>query len=137
MKKIILASLILIFVSCKSEEKFEKDSIKKLYKSLKEHSEFESDLKENSLVQFLHNISIPELKKGRKVESESLFENFKCDCRDKLSISYSKEKELFELKIDESFFEKELDWCPETTYVFSFKMENNKITEVKLHQIAG
>lgn len=137
MKKIIVVSLILIFINCKSEVKFEKDAIKKLYSSLQKFKEFESDLEETTLVQFLNNVKISDLEKGKEVENEFLFENFKCDCNDKLSILYSNEKQQFELKIDESYFEKELDWCPETTYIFSFKMENDEITEVKLIQIAG
>jgi len=137
MKTLIFTSLILIFLSCDSKEKFEKDAVGKLFAELKKQNNFESDLTENILFEFLKNVNIVELKNGKEIEREFLFENFKCDCRDKLSITYSKENNRFELKVYESYFEKDLDWCPETSYFFSFQLDKNKIKEVKLDQIAG
>ena len=138
MKKFILSISVLFFLaSCSSNENFEKKTVEKLYAELKKQNNFESELTENTLFKFLKNVNIAELKAGKKIDQEYLFENFKCDCRDKLSIAYSLENNRFELKIYEEFFEKDLDWCPETTYFFSFKLENNQIKEVKLEQIAG
>ena len=64
-----------------------------------------------------------------------LFENFECDCYDRIKISYSDTR--FILWIDEEFYEKDLDWCPESSYSYSFKIEDKKITDLKLDFMAG
>jgi hypothetical protein len=138
MKKIILVSFIFTFlISCEINSNFEKASIENLFKELKKNSEFESELSEKILVEFLYKVDISDLKNGKSIEKEFLFEDIKCNCKDKLSISYNKENQRFELNIYEEFFEEDLDWCPESSYLFSFKFENNKISDVKLLNLAG
>ena len=77
------------------------------------------------------------MKNGKVIEKKFLFEDIKCNCNDRLSISYNKENQYFELNVYEEFFEKDLDWCPESSYSFTFKFENNKISDVKLLHLAG
>ena len=138
MRKLISACIILILsASCASNEKFKKKTVENLYNELKKENEFKSDLTQTILLQFLKNVNISALKKGQKFEHEYLFENFDCECQDNLSISYSTENNRFELTIYEESFEKDFDWCPETTYVFSFLLDKNQIKELKLDLIAG
>lgn len=137
MKNLIFTSLFLIFVSCSPIENFEKNTVEKLYAELKKQKDFKSDLTENTLIEFLQNVNILKLKNGEKIEQEYLFEKFECNCRDKISIQYSNENDQFELNVYEEYFEKDIDWCPETSYFFSFKLNNSQVENVKLEQIAG
>ena len=138
MKKLFFGfSILILLSSCNLNKKFEKHTVEKLYVELKKEKNFESDLNETMLFEFLKNVNIAELKKGKKIEQDYFFESFKCDCQDKLSISYSNENNKFELNIYEESFEKDLDWCPETTYLFSFQIESTEIKNVMLEQIAG
>jgi hypothetical protein len=137
MKKLILTSLFLIFLSCNSNENLERNTIEKLFVELKKQKDFESDLTLNTLIEFFKNVNISKLTSGKKIEQEYLFENIECDCRDRISIQYSSEKNQYELIIYEEYFIKDLDWCPETSYFFSFKLNNNQVENVKLEQIAG
>ena len=59
MKKIILVSFIFTFlISCEINSNFEKASIENLFKELKKNSEFESELSEKILVEFLYKVDI-------------------------------------------------------------------------------
>lgn len=138
MKKIILMNFVFVFfMGCNTKEKFQENTIKKLYVELKKNKEFESDLTENILIEFLENVNISEIKQGKEIEKKLIFENFKCSCLDELKITYSKKNNRFELRIYEEFFEEDIDWCPETTYFFSFKIQDEKILELKLEGISG
>jgi hypothetical protein len=86
---------------------------------------------------FLLNVKIEELKKGKIFQKEVLFEKFKNDCIDILELSYDEPTKSFILKVNEATFVKELDWCPEHTYLGSFKIINNKIMNTDFKLVAG
>ncbi|WP_156109273.1 hypothetical protein [Polaribacter sp. Hel1_85] len=113
--------------------KFDNNLVEKLYKNLK--SNFEIDFELSHLNNALNGIKMSELKNGKIFEKEMLFENFNCECYDKITISYSENR--FLLDIYEEFFEKELDWCPESSYRYSFKIVNKTISDLKLDFMAG
>lgn len=138
MKKISFTIVLLIlFASCNSSKNFEKSTVKNLYLALKNQQDFKSDLTENTLFEFLKNVNILELENGIEFEKELFFEKCECDCKDKISIKCSKGGKLFELNIYEESFENDLDWCPETSYIFTFQIKNNKIQDFRLKFIAG
>lgn len=41
------------------------------------------------------------------------------------------------LSVSEKIFVKDLDWCPEHSYLGLFKIKNNKIVSVEFKLIAG
>lgn len=154
-KLITLTGFLVLLLSCKQKEnrkdnileekltleskievetvKFDHNLIEQLYNNLK--SDFEIHFGLSHLSDVLNDISISELKNGKEFEKEMLFENFECDCYDRIKISYSDTR--FILWIDEEFYEKDLDWCPESSYSYSFKIEDKKITDLKLDFMAG
>ena len=70
-------------------------------------------------------------------EKEVLFENFDCDCKDKMQISYDKSTKVFIIQIYEASFVKDLDWCPEHSYIGYFKIIVDRIVNTKFNLIAG
>ena len=86
---------------------------------------------------FLKDVKIEDLKNGKEFEKEVLFENFDCECKDRLKISYDKSTKVFILQIHEASFVKDLDWCPEHSYIGSFKIKGNKIINIVFNLIAG
>mgnify|MGYP000654540497 CR=1 FL=1 len=114
-------------------ETFDDEIITSLYEKL--DAEFEIPFKQNHLEKFLKNRNILHLKEGKEFEKQILFEDFDCTCYDKLNISYSDNR--FFLDINVQLFVKELDWCPESTYSYSFQIVNHKITDLKLEFMAG
>ena len=113
--------------------KLDRDLIDKLYENLK--SNFEIDFELSHLNNALNGIKLSELKSGKVFEKEMLFEDFECECLDKITISYSENRYL--LDIYEEFYEKELDWCPESSYRYSFKITDENISDLKLDFMAG
>ncbi|MBP6039872.1 MAG: hypothetical protein KA523_06720 [Flavobacterium sp.] len=86
---------------------------------------------------FLKDIKIEDLKNGKEFEKEVLFENFDCDCKDRIKISYNITYGSFILEVSEATYVKDLDWCPEHSYLGSFKIKENKIVNAKFSLIAG
>jgi hypothetical protein len=113
--------------------KFDQDLVEQLYNNLK--SDFEIGFKQKHLNSILDDIKISELKNGEEFEKEMLFENFECKCYDKIKISYSDKRYI--LWIYEEFYEKDLEWCPESSYSYSFTIVNKKITDLRLDFMAG
>lgn len=89
------------------------------------------------LEDFLKDIKIEDLKKGKEFEKEVLFENFDCECKDVMKISCDKTSKTFILKINEASFVKDLDWCSEHSYIGSFKFKENKIVNAEFNLVAG
>ena len=116
-------------------EIFDDEIITSLYEKL--NSKFDIDFKQNHLESILKNRDILSLKKGEEFEKEMLFEDFKCDCIDKIRISYTGVDDRYTLLIDEEIYVANLDWCPESSYSYSFQVVNNKITDLKLDFMAG
>lgn len=112
---------------------FDQNLVQQLYNELK--SNFEIGFTQKHLNSALIGLKISELKKGKEFEKEMLFENFKCECYDNIKISYSENR--YRLWIYEEFYEKDLDWCPESNYSYSFTIANDKITDLKLDFMAG
>ena len=54
-----------------------------------------------------------------------------------MKISYSQSESRFILFVYEEFYEEELDWCPESSYSYSFGIKNLKIVDLKLDFMAG
>jgi hypothetical protein len=113
--------------------KFDQNLVEQLYNNLK--SNFEIDFKQKHLNNVLDGVKISELNDGKEFEKEMLFENFNCECYDKIRISYSDKRYI--LWIYEAFYEKDLDWCPESSYSYSFTIVKDKITDLKLDFMAG
>lgn len=116
-------------------EIFDDEIITSLYEKL--NSEFDIDFNQNHLESILKNRDILSLKEGEEFEKEMLFEDFKCDCLDKIRISYNEADDRFILWVYEEFYEADLDWCPESSYSYSFQIANHKITDLKLDFMAG
>lgn len=135
-KYLILNSFLLIY-SCSTNNVFDENEVIKLYLEIKNDNNLDSELSEQILLDFFKEVSIFDLKKGKTFEREILFEDYNCDCIDRISILYNKSTSRIELNVYEEFFEKDLDWCPETSFMFSFKLEKNNITDIKLEFIAG
>lgn len=139
-KYLICLAVGLLSFSCKERsvskiELFDQDLNKSLYEKL--NSEFEIHFSLKDLNSVLNGVKIGELKKGKEIEKVMLFENFKCDCYDKIKISYSQSENRFILFIYEEAFVEDLDWCPESSYCFSFNLKNNKIIDLRMDFIAG
>lgn len=142
MNKHLLLPLLSIFIlsSCSLTEEpgtsnFSPSLIQSLHLKLSE--QFEIDFQESHLIELLSGINLEELKNGKEYEKEFLFEDFQCDCFDKIKISYSSQDDRINLWVYEEFFEEGLDWCPESSYSYSFIIENNDIVDLQLDYMAG
>jgi len=116
-------------------QNFNKSQIKSLFEKFNKQTQTPFSYK--ILEDFLKDIKIEDLKKGKEFEKEVLFENFDCECKDVMKISFDKAAKTFILKINEASFVKDLDWCPEHSYIGSFKIENNKIVNTEFNLVAG
>ena len=54
-----------------------------------------------------------------------------------LKISYDKTSKTFILKINEASFVKDLDWCPEHSYIGTFEIKEDKIINTEFNLVAG
>jgi len=133
---------IILFLSCtllscnlSLSQNFNKSQIKTLFDSFNKQSKTPFNYK--VLDDFLKDIKIEDLKNGKEFEKEVLFENFDCDCKDRIKISYNKTYSSFILEVSEATYVKDLDWCPEHSYLGSFKIKENKIVNAKFSLIAG
>ncbi len=145
-RHILLTAIVFTIVSCGQSstenvtttspadiQVFDKALISSLYQKLQ--SDFEVYFEEKHLDKLLLNQDIQPLKNGATIEKEMLFESFECDCYDKLRISYSDDR--FVLWVYVEFYEEDWDWCPESTYSYSFLIENHEIIDLKLDFMAG
>ena len=129
--------LFFLFLSlnfCFSQD-FDETKTKMLFDKFNEQSV--TPFNHKTLNAFLGAIKIEELKSGKEVEQEVLFEDFDCECKDKLKISYYKKDNSFILYIHEESYIEDLDWCPEHTYQGVFEIKNNDIINVKFKLITG
>jgi len=133
----LILFLLFTLLSCNfsSSQNFNTYQIKTLFDSFNKQSKTPFNYK--VLEDFLKDVKIEDLKKGKEFEKEVLFENFDCECKDKLEISYDKSTKFFILKIHEASFVKDLDWCPEHSYIGFFKIKGNKIVNTEFNLIAG
>ena len=116
-------------------QNFNKSQIKSLFEKFNNQSQTPFSYK--ILEDFLKDIKIEDLKKGKEFEKEVLFENFDCECKDVMKISFDKTSKTFILKINEASFVQDLDWCPEHTYIGSFKIKEDKIVNTEFNLVAG
>ena len=54
-----------------------------------------------------------------------------------MKISCDKTFKTFILNVNETSFVKDLDWCPEHSYIGSFKIREDKIVNAEFKLIAG
>jgi hypothetical protein len=132
---ILFLSCTLLFCNLSLSQNFNKSQIKTLFDSFNKQSKTPFNYK--VLDDFLKDIKIEDLKKGKEVEKEVLFENFDCDCKDRIKISYNRTYGAFILEVSEATYVKDLDWCPEHSYIGSFKIKGNKIINIVFNLIAG
>jgi hypothetical protein len=86
----------------------------------------------------VQGIGLADLKAGKEVEKEILFEeNCNCNCYDKIRIAYDAERQRYVLHIYEEFYEPDMDWCPESSWQYSFNIEDNQIIDLNLDFMAG
>ncbi|MCU4187886.1 hypothetical protein M9Q43_01760 [Flavobacterium sp. HXWNR29] len=116
-------------------QNFNKSQIKSLFEKFNKQTQTPFSYK--ILEDFLKDIKIEDLKKGKEFEKEVLFENFDCECKDVMKISFDKTSKTFILKINEASFVQDLDWCPEHTYIGSFKIKEDKIVNTEFNLVAG
>lgn len=128
-------SLFLLSCNFSTSQNFNSSQTKILFEKFNKQSRTPFSYK--ILADFLNNIKIEDLKKGKEFEKEILFENFTCECKDKMKIYYDKSTKVFILQIHETSFVKDLDWCPEHFYIGSFKIKDNKIVNTEFNLIAG
>jgi hypothetical protein len=132
---ILFLSFTLLSFNYSLSQNFNTYQIKTLFDSFNKQSKTPFNYK--VLEDFLKDVKIEDLKKGKEFEKEVLFENFDCECKDKLEISYDKSTKFFILQIHEASFVKDLDWCPEHSYIGFFKIKGNKIVNTEFNLIAG
>ncbi len=132
---ILFLSGTLLSCNLSLSQNFNNSQIKILFQKFNKQSRTPFSYK--ILEDFLKNIKIEDLKKGKAFEKEIVFENFACDCKDRMKIYYDKSTKVFILEIHETSFVKDLDWCPEHSYIGSFKIKDNKIINTEFNLIAG
>ena len=118
-----------------SNQKFDQKLIASLYQQLA--AKFEIDFSQKHLEIVFLDAEITDLKEGREISKELLFEDFSCNCLDQIKLSFEPENERFVLWVYEEFFEEDLDWCPESSYSYSFQIMNGEIRDLKLDFMAG
>ena len=120
-----------------SEIYFDADFAQDLYEKLIKASEGSVSFSQQQLIDFLKTASPEELKNGNSYESELLFESIECDCLDRISMSYDENQDVFILGIYEETYVEDMDWCPESTYQYSFGVKNQKAINVSFEFLAG
>jgi hypothetical protein len=128
-------SFALLNSNSSNSQNLNKSQVKTLFDKFNEQSQ--TPFKYKVLEDFLKDVKIEDLKKGNVFEKEVLFENFDCDCKDKMQISYDKSTKVFIIQIYEASFVKDLDWCPEHSYIGTFKIIDDRIVNTKFNLIAG
>lgn len=128
-------SLFLLSCNFSTSQNFNSSQTKILFDEFNRESQTPFSYK--TLENFLKDIKIEDLKKGKPFEKEVLFESFDCECRDLMKISYDKTFKTFILNVNETSFVKDLDWCPEHSYIGSFKIREDKIVNAEFKLIAG
>jgi hypothetical protein len=125
----------LFYCNSGSSQNINTSQVKTLFDAFNKQSQTPFSYK--VLEDFLKDVNIENIKKGNVFEKEVLFENFDCECKDKMQISYDKSTKVFIVQIYEASFVKDLDWCPEHYYIGTFKIKDNKIFNTKFNLIAG
>ena len=120
-----------------SEIEFDADFARDLYEKLMKASEGSVSFSQQQLIEFLKAANPEELKNGNSYESELLFESIKCDCLDQMSLSYDQNQDAFILGIYEETYVEDMDWCPESTYQYSFGVKNQQAINVSFEFLAG
>ena len=120
-----------------SKIEFDTDFAQDLYEKLIKASEGSVSFSQQQLIDFLKTASPEELKNGNSYESELLFESIECDCLDRISMSYDENQDTFILGIYEETYVEDMDWCPESTYQYSFGVKNQKAINVSFEFLAG
>ena len=100
-------------------------------------SEGSVSFSQQQLIDFLKAANPEELKNGSSHESELLFEPIECDCLDRMSLSYDQNQDAFILGIYEETYVEDMDWCPESTYQYSFGVKNQQAINVSFEFLAG
>ena len=116
---------------------FDADLSENLYKEMEASSEGVLSFSQQQLSDLLKIADPAELKNGNSYAVELLFEPFECNCLDKMDLSYDNKQDAFILYIYEETYVEDMDWCPESTYQYSFKIKDQKATSVKLEFLAG
>ncbi|MDB3905352.1 hypothetical protein N9335_02625 [Crocinitomicaceae bacterium] len=116
---------------------FDSRFVEDLYGKLQASSEDAMGFSQQQLIDFLKIADPEELKKGNSYGTELLFESFKCNCLDEISISYDENKDAFILSVYEEAYVEDLDWCPESSYEYSFEIQDQKAENVKFDFLAG
>jgi hypothetical protein len=108
-----------------------------LYGKLEAASEDAVNFSQQQLIDFLKIADPTELKNGNSYQTELLFEPFDCNCMDEITISYDEKQEAFILYIYDEAYVEDMDWCPESSYQYSFGIKDQKAIDVKLEFLAG
>ena len=116
---------------------FDADLSENLYKEMEASSEGVLSFSQQQLSDLLKIADPAELKNGNSYAVELFFEPFECNCLDKMDLSYDNKQDAFILYIYEETYVEDMDWCPESTYQYSFKIKGQKATNVKLEFLAG
>lgn len=116
---------------------FDSRFVEDLYGKLEASSEDAVGFSQQQLIDFLNVADPEELKKGNSYGTELLFESFKCNCLDEISISYDSNKDAFIISVYEEAYIEGLDWCPESSYEYSFEIQDQKAENVKFDFLAG
>ena len=116
---------------------FDANFSENLYKEMEASSEGALSFSQQQLSDLLKVANPTELKKGNSYQTELRFESFECNCLDKMQLSYDKKQGAFILFIYEETYVEDLDWCPESTYQYSFKIIDQKVTNMTLEFLAG
>jgi hypothetical protein len=132
---IFFLAFALFYCNPSFSQNFNKTQIKSLFDAFNKQSQTTFSYK--VLENFLKDVNIENIKKGNVFEKEVLFENFECDCKDRMKISFDKSTKVFIIQIYEASFVKDLDWSPEHSYIGSFKIIDDRIENTKFNLIAG
>lgn len=132
---LFLFSFVLLNSNSSTSQNLNKSQVKTLFDTFNKQSQ--TPFKYKVLEDFLKEVKIEDIKKGNVFEKEVQFEDFDCDCKDKMQISYDKSTKVFIIQIYEASFVKDLDWCPEHSYIGSFKIIDDRIVNTKFNLIAG
>ena len=116
---------------------FDADLSENLYKEMEASSEGVLSFSQQQLSDLLKIADPAELKNGNSYAVELLFEPFECNCLDKMDLSYDNKQDAFILYIYEETYVEDMDWCPESSYQYSFGIKDQKAIDVKLEFLAG
>ena len=127
---------IILFESCETKKTTFDENIKKeLFDKL--NTKGKTSFSYKNLSDLLSFTTIDEVKKGLEIEQTFVFEGFDCNCKDTMKFYYDKDKQMNLIYVYEETYDADEDWCPETTYFYSFKIVDDKIVDVKKEMVAG